>query len=111
MPFTVGPFEPLALLLIIAIIGFSLFVAYIMTKGSTERSSGTISDVKTLDDLIAEGWRIESESSDYVFLVRGQRVNHLLHFLVGLFTASVWWIVWIFIAARGGQERQTIKQA
>ena len=67
--------------------------------------------VEELHNLIEQGWRIDSESSDYIFLVKGQRVNHLLHFLVGLFTIGVWWMVWIFIAAYGGEERRTVKKS
>lgn len=31
------------------------------------------------------------------------RVNHLLHFIIGLFTCGGWWLVWLFIAA-GARE-------
>lgn len=27
-----------------------------------------------------------------------QRCNHLLHFILGLFTCGLWWLVWPFIA-------------
>jgi hypothetical protein len=40
--------------------------------------------------------------------VRGHRPNHLLHFLVGIFTLGLWWIVWFFIAIFGGEKRQMV---
>lgn len=61
-----------------------------------------------MDDLIAQGWRVESESTAYLFLVKEQRVNHILHFLVGLLTLGLWWIAWLIIAATGGEERRSI---
>ena len=75
-----------------------------------QQGQGVIA-VEEFHNLIEQGWRIDSESSDYIFLVKGQRVNHLLHFLVGLFTIGVWWMVWIFIAAYGGEERRTVKKS
>ena len=45
-----------------------------------------------------------------MFLAKGQRVNDILHFLVGLFTLGLWWVMWILIAATGGEERRSIKK-
>jgi len=39
-------------------------------------------------------------------LVAGHRPNHLLHFFLGVFTLSLWWIfVWLPIAIFGGEKR------
>ncbi|MDE2768835.1 MAG: hypothetical protein OXI70_12180 [Chloroflexota bacterium] len=116
MPFNVGPFE--VILLFVVVGGIGLLVLQSKVKAppmATPQTVGGPSEssppVESLDALIAQGWRIESESSDYVFLVKGQRVNHILHFLVGLFTLGAWWIVWLILAAKGGEERRTVKKA
>jgi len=112
MPFNVGPFEVMVFALII------VGVIVLLARGgrspapaaSLRGVDGSPAEPESLDALIAVGWRIESESSDYTFLVRGQRVNHVLHFLIGLFTLGVWWIVWLILASRGGEERRTVKK-
>ena len=116
MPFNIGAFEVIVLVFVIGVICISvtLFILVIprMAKVPTKRTQGQdVIAVEELHNLIEQGWRIDSESSDYIFLVKGQRVNHLLHFLVGLFTIGVWWMVWIFIAAYGGEERRTVKKS
>ena len=103
MPFNIGPFEVLLTFAVLAAVGF-----FILKR---TRKVTPADDAASLDDLIRDGWRIESESSSYVFLVKGQRVNHILHFLVGLFTLSLWWFAWAFIAATGGEKRRSIKKS
>ena len=58
-------------------------------------------------ELTKIGWRIEAETERDVVIVRSHRVNHLLHFIVGLFTLGLWWIVWIIIAIFGGEKRRS----
>ena len=58
--------------------------------------------------LVRDGWRIENDDGRYVFMVRGQRVNHLLHFIVGFLTLGLWWVVWLILALTGGEKRKTI---
>jgi hypothetical protein len=62
----------------------------------------------TLQGQVANGARIESQGDFQAVVVRGHRVNHLLHFLIGLITLGVWWLVWIVIAITGGEKRQMI---
>lgn len=113
MPFNVGPFEVMVFALII--VGVIVLLARggrSQTPTTSPRSAdGSPAEPESLDALIAAGWRIESESSDYAFMIRGQRVNHVLHFLIGLFTLGTWWIVWLILASRGGEERRTVKKA
>lgn len=33
-----------------------------------------------------------------------QKVNHLLHFFLGVFTFGLWWIMWLFIAISAGWQ-------
>ena len=61
-----------------------------------------------IQDKVRHGWRVESRSDFNATLVRGRRVNHLLHFLIGLFTFGVWWLLWILITVTGGERRQAL---
>jgi hypothetical protein len=62
----------------------------------------------TLQGQVASGARIESQGDFQAVVVKGHRVNHLLHFLIGLLTLGLWWLVWIVIAITGGEKRQMI---
>ncbi len=62
----------------------------------------------TLQGQVANGARIESQGDFQAVVVRGHRVNHLLHFFIGLITLGIWWLVWIVIAITGGEKRQMI---
>lgn len=57
---------------------------------------------------VAAGWRVESQTTFQAVLVSGAKVNHLLHFVVGLFTCGFWWLFWILIAALGGESRMVL---
>ena len=57
---------------------------------------------------VSLGKRIESQTDTMAVLVKGKRVNHLLHFLVGFPTVGLWWIVWAFLAITGGEKREVI---
>ena len=59
-----------------------------------------------LQGQVAGGARIESQSDYQAVIVQGHRVNHLLHFFIGIFTLGLWWLVWIVIAITGGEKRQ-----
>lgn len=63
---------------------------------------------RAIQGPIASGYRIESQSDFQAVLVTGHRVNHLLHFFIGLFTLGIWWLAWIVIAIVGGEERQMV---
>ncbi len=108
MPFNVGPFEIIVAAVVIG--GFLLLITSKQRAGRPPQSEEARLASRSLDELVAEGWRIESESTEYVFLVKGRPVNHLLHFFVGIFTLGVWWIVWILVAANGGERRHTVKR-
>jgi hypothetical protein len=64
---------------------------------------------QSLAQAIAAGARVESQSDFFAVIVTGKRVNHLLHFFVGLFTVGLWWVVWIFLAITGGERRAMIQ--
>jgi hypothetical protein len=55
-----------------------------------------------------QGARIESQSDYNAQVVQGQKVGHLLHFFIGLFTCGLWWFVWLLLGMTGGEHRTTI---
>ena len=57
---------------------------------------------------VAGGARVESQTDYQAILVMGKPVNHLLHFLIGLLTCGLWWIVWIVLAVSGGENRYVL---
>lgn len=63
---------------------------------------------QTIQRYGAEGWRIESRSDFQAVIAKGNRVNHVLHFLIGVITLAIWWIVWICLAIFGGIKRRMI---
>ena len=56
--------------------------------------------------VVAQNARVESQSEFQAVLVTGQPVNHLLHFLIGVFTCGLWWVIWLILALTGGTKRQ-----
>ena len=61
---------------------------------------------RLIQSQIAGGSRIESQSDTQAVLVKGHRPNHMLHFVIGLFTLGTWWLVWAGIALFGGEKRE-----
>ncbi len=57
---------------------------------------------------IARGGRMQSATPYSAVIVYGQPVNHLLHFLIGVFTVGLWWIVWLILAITGGEKRKMV---
>lgn len=57
---------------------------------------------------VLRGARIESQTDTLVVIVHGHRVNHLLHFLIGVFTIGAWWFVWLLLVILGGEKRYLI---
>ena len=58
---------------------------------------------------IATGRRMESRSDFQAVLVKGRRVNHILHLLLSLFTAGIWFPVWVILAITGGEKRELLQ--
>jgi hypothetical protein len=59
--------------------------------------------------VATQGARVESQSDFQAVLVTGQPVNHVLHFLIGVFTCGLWWIIWLILALTGGARRALIQ--
>ena len=101
---TIGPFE-------ILLAGGILILAVIITIVATRfRRDETPRGPIDIPAMIQQGWRVESESDTYTVLVHGQHPNHILHLLLSVFTLGLWIIVWVIIAATGGEERQVINK-
>lgn len=58
--------------------------------------------------LVAQGYRIESQTDTMAALVKGKPVNHILHLLLGFPTLGFWWLVWIFLIITGGEKRSQV---
>lgn len=63
---------------------------------------------KQLERQVSADMRVESRSDFQAVLVYGDKVNHLLHFFIGVFTVGLWWIVWILLAATNKQRHRMI---
>jgi hypothetical protein len=61
-----------------------------------------------LQDLGRRGWRIENRSDHQATIAKGQRVHHLLHFFLTLFTLGVWLLVWVPLMMFGGVKRKVV---
>jgi hypothetical protein len=61
-----------------------------------------------VQQAVARGARVESQSDTMAVVIYGKPVNHILHFLIGLVTVGAWWIVWLILAISGGEKRQMI---
>ena len=63
-----------------------------------------------LDQQIAsyltKGWRIESRTDHSAVLVKGKRVNHLLHLILSVLTVGLWLPVWLVVAIVAGEKRE-----
>lgn len=57
---------------------------------------------------VQDGWRIESQTGYDVVLVRGHRVNHILHLLITVLLLGLWLIVWVPLAMFGGEKRKLL---
>ena len=60
-------------------------------------------------DRVQEGWRLESQSGKVASLIKGKRVNHILHVIFSVITLGFWAIIWMNVVAWGGERRLTLK--
>jgi len=76
------------------------------TKKSTEERKALLA--QTLQTQVVGGGRIESQSDFQAVVIKGHKVNHVLHFIIGFFTLFLWWVVWAIIAITGGEKRSLL---
>lgn len=59
---------------------------------------------------VANGGRVESQSDYQAIVVKGKKVNHLLHFFIGIFTLGGWWLfAWLPLVIFGGEKREIVQ--
>jgi hypothetical protein len=73
---------------------------------SLEERRGILS--RAIQTQVTPTMRVESRTDDQVVLVFGEKTNHLLHFLIGIFTLGLWWIVWLVIALTNRESHRLI---
>lgn len=95
----------LVIFLVVIVVGGVIRLA-LQSRQEAQDHGGTTD----LAELYREGWRTESETGTHVFLVKGQRVNHILHLLLCIPTFGLWLLVWLFVAASGGEQRRTVRK-
>ena len=61
--------------------------------------------------LLASGYHVEIQTAELTQLVKGHRVNHILHLLLTVFTVGLWLPVWIGVALFGGGRRKVIARS
>ena len=58
--------------------------------------------------MAAQGMRVESQSDFQAILVKGKRVNHVLHLILTIITFGIWGIVWLALHVLGGETRHIV---
>ena len=76
------------------------------TKKTSEQRKSLLA--QAIQTQVVGGGRVESQSEHQAVIIKGKKVNHTLHFIVGLFTFGFWWIIWIAFAIFGGEKRQLL---
>lgn len=56
----------------------------------------------------AAGGRVESHTPHAAVVVYGQKVNHVLHAILFIFTCGFWALVWLILGLTGGEKRYAI---
>lgn len=76
----------------------------------TEKERQRILSQTVATEVATKKARVESQSPEQAVLVYGKPVNHLLHFLLGFPTVTVWWwTVWPALAILGGEKRKVVR--
>ena len=63
---------------------------------------------RQIEKHVTPTMRVESRSDFQAVLVYGHHPNHVLHFLIGVFTLGLWWIVWLILALKERETRRLI---
>ena len=98
-----GANELVVLGLVIVVV--MVFVIRLYRRSGDADQPASVEDVSA---LLRQGWRVEHETGQDLVLVRGRRVNHILHLLLCVLTVGLWAIIWILLAITGGEKRKVI---
>ena len=63
---------------------------------------------RTVAAQIATGARVQSQSDYQAVVVHGQPINHVLHLILTICTATLWAPVWVCLAIFGGEKRAMV---
>jgi hypothetical protein len=64
---------------------------------------------RAVHEIAKRGGRVESVYDDEIVVSAG-KINHPLHFILGLLTLGIWWVVvWLPICLFGGRKRRVVK--
>jgi hypothetical protein len=63
---------------------------------------------RAIEHQVALGGRVESSGDFHAVVIFGKPVNHILHFLIGIVTLTIWWLVWLLLVLGNNQMRRTI---
>jgi hypothetical protein len=63
-----------------------------------------------IQQYLTQGYRIEVRTEYSASMVKGKRINHLLHLVLTLVTFGFWVVVWILLAIFGGEKRAYISE-
>jgi hypothetical protein len=63
-----------------------------------------------IQQYLTQGYHIEVRTEYSASMVKGKRVNHLLHLVLTLVTFGFWVVVWILLAIFGGEKRVYISE-
>ena len=83
--------------------GGSMGYAVNTTQRSAEERRAILA--QQLQQAAMRQMRVESTTEYQAVLVQGKPVNHVLHAILTIFTCLLWGIVWIVLAATGGEKR------
>lgn len=77
------------------------------TRKTTEERKEILA--QHIANLVAQGRRVESQGDFQAVMVRGNKVNHVLHLILTLVTLGLWVIIWLVLALSGGEKREIVK--
>jgi hypothetical protein len=58
-----------------------------------------------IQEELARGGRLQSQTDFSAVVVHGKPVNHVLHLLLSVLLIGLWLIVWLLLALTGGEKR------
>ncbi len=71
---------------------------------ATDTERRTALDARVAREL-SDGGTLESQSGFTAVVVKGRRVNHVLHAILSLLTAGIWLIVWLLLVLTNKRQR------
>lgn len=60
---------------------------------------------QAVQNEILSGAELESQTSTMAVLIKGKKVNHVLHLVLSLITAGLWLIVWLLLILTNKRQR------